>query len=126
MADTHALYWFWYEPSRLGRTAEAAFRAIEARDAIGVVPLIVIAELHSLTAKFGRGRSVGELLELVDGAPSLRIEGMTRLHLMAFDELSSIPEMHDRFIAAIALQLGAPVITRDRLLSSHPLVQTVW
>ena len=63
---------------------------------------------------------------MVDRAPSLRIEGITRRHLLAFDQLSGIPEMHDRFIAAVALQLGAPVITRDRLLSDHPLIQTIW
>ena len=124
--DTHALYWYWNDHTRLGAAGIFAFRLMEERRATGIVPLIVLAELQFLTAKLGGALSAEELLRLVDRAPSLRIEAITRRHLLAFDQLSGIPEMHDRFIAAVALQLGAPVITRDRLLSDHPLIQTIW
>lgn len=126
VVDTHALYWYWNDPARLGVDANAAFRSMEARRAVGVVPLIVLAELHFLTAKLGGGVSVEELLRLVDRTPSLQLEALTRRHLIAFGQLSDIPEMHDRFIGAVALRHIAPVITRDRLLREHPVIRTVW
>lgn len=124
--DTHALYWYWTDPVRLGREADAAFRALELGQAAALVPLIVVTELHYLAAKQGNAISVADLLRLVDRAPSLRLEGLTRRHLEAFDSLGQIPEMHDRLIGAVALVHRAPVISRDRILRDHPLLRVIW
>ena len=75
--DTHALYWYWADPAQLGRGAEAAFGELERRQALGLVPLIVVAELHYLTGKLRRMLSVEEILRLVDRSSSLRLEALT-------------------------------------------------
>jgi PIN domain nuclease of toxin-antitoxin system len=124
--DTHALYWYWTDPARLGSAADSVFRALEAGRARALVPLIVVAELHFLSGKLGRPLPVGELLRLVDRAPSLHLEALTRRHLVAFGTLGEIPEMHDRLIGAVALVHEAPVVSRDRSLRDHPLIRVVW
>lgn len=124
--DTHALYWYWTDPSRLGPAAGAAFSALEAKQALGVVPLIVIAELHFLSGKLGKSMLVVELFRLVDRASSLRVEALTRRHLLAFDKLGNVPEMHDRLVGAVALVHDAPVISRDKAFRDHPLIRAIW
>ncbi len=126
MLDTHALYWYWTDPSRLGSDAEAAFTALEAKEAIGVVPVLVLAELLYAARKQGLAWTMEWLLGLVDGASALRLEAMTRQHLVAMDQLNEIPEMHDRLIAAVGLLHGAEVITRDPDIHAHPAVRSVW
>lgn len=124
--DTYTLYWYWKEPHHLSPGAEAALLEIERSQAVGLAPLIVFAELHYLTVKLRRGLTVEEILRLVDQAPSLRLEALTRRHLLAFSRLSDVPEMHDRFIGAVGLLHDAPIITRDSVLRDHPAVRTVW
>ena len=34
--------------------------------------------------------------------------------------------MHDRLIAAEAMALGAPLVTRDAALSDSPQSETIW
>lgn len=124
--DAYALYWYWMQPNRLSAAAEAIFRNLERREAIGFVPWIVVAELHYLTRKRANAHSVGEILGLLDRAPALRLEGLTRRHLVAFDRLIDIPEMHDRMIAAVGLLHDATVVTRDPDIQAHPLLRAVW
>jgi PIN domain nuclease of toxin-antitoxin system len=124
--DTHALYWYWSDPTRLGPAADAAFRQLEQGQAIGLVPFIVITELHYLTRKAGKTLSVAALLGLVDRGSSLRLEALTRRHLHAFGRLEEIPEMHDRLIASVALVHNAPIVSRDTALQAHPLLRAIW
>ena len=42
------------------------------------------------------------------------------------DRLPEIPEMHARLIAAEALALGVPVVTRDPVIAASPQVQSIW
>jgi PIN domain nuclease of toxin-antitoxin system len=124
--DTQGLYWYWTDPARLGPAAESAFRALEQRAAIGLIPTLVIAEIHYLTGKRGMPLSVDSILRLLDRAPALRLESLTRQHLTAFGRLSDIPEMHDRLIAAAGLLHDAVVVTRDPHIRAHPMIRTAW
>lgn len=124
--DTHALHWYWQDPTRLGPGADAAFQAIERREALGLVSVVVIAELHYLSAKMRAPLSVSAILQLIDRSPALRLEPVARRHLMAIDRLADIPEVHDRLIAAVALVHEAIVVTRDPAITSSSLLRTIW
>jgi len=93
---------------------------------MGLVPLLVVAELHYLSRKLRRVLSCLEILGHIDQSPNLRLEPMARPHLLAFERVPEISEMHDRFIAATGLVHDAPVITRDPAIQAHPLVRTIW
>ena len=74
--DTHGLYWYWTDPGRLGAAADAIFRSLERREAVGLVSVIVVAELHYLTTKRGSVWPVADILGLIDRAPALRLEAL--------------------------------------------------
>lgn len=124
--DTHALYWYWTRSARIGPGALAALQALETGEVIGLVPLLAVAELHYLTRRVRTPWSVDWILRLIDRSPSLRLEPLTRRHLLAFAQLGSIPEMHDRFIAATGLLYDAVVISRDADIRACNLVRSVW
>jgi PIN domain nuclease of toxin-antitoxin system len=124
--DTHALYWYWTRSARIGPGALAALQALERGEGMGLVPLLTVAELHYLTRKAGAPWSIDWILGLIDRSPSLRLEPLTRRQLLAFAELGSIPEMHDRFIAATGLLHDALVISRDADIRASDRVRSVW
>lgn len=47
-------------------------------------------------------------------------------HALLLPRLTAIPEMHDRIIAAAAIALDAPVVTKDRAIHASQDVRTVW
>ena len=53
VVDTHALYWFQKEASRLSAAADAVFRFAATGSAQIIVPAIVVAEYYYLTQKAG-------------------------------------------------------------------------
>lgn len=124
--DAHTLYWYWTEPGRLGRAAQRAFRELEAQEATGLVPVIVVLEIDRLMTKQGRSRSIAATLGLIDRSPALRVEPLTRRHLTESSPLVDISEMHDRMIASVALIHDATLLTRDEILRAHPLLRTEW
>lgn len=125
--DSHALYWYWAFPSRLGFEAQAAFQQIEGQQALGLVPLIAALEVHYVSLKLGMPRSIDAVLNDIDRAPGLRLEPLGRQHLIACGRLTDIPEMHDRLIAAVALVRDAILVTRDDTLrGAHSIIRTQW
>ena len=126
MLDTHALWCYLTAPRRLPAAAQAVFRLGETGNALLVIPAIVVAELCFLSAKLGDPRQPTRLLEQLDSIDGLKLSALGRPQLELLAELSDIPEMHDRLIAAEAVAQGAPIVTRDADLAASSNVQTVW
>ena len=65
--------------------------------------------------------------ELQSGATGLRLADLTRKVVNAMATIPRIetPEMPDRIIAATALQLGLPLISRDHKIRAS-VVTTIW
>lgn len=124
--DTHALWWYLTSPRRLPPAAQAVFRLGETGNATLVIPAIVVAELHFLSAKLGDPRSPARLLEQLRCVDGVELSELGRPQLERLAELSEIPEMHDRLIAAEAVAQGASVVTRDSELAASPSIETVW
>ena len=47
-------------------------------------------------------------------------------HVIVWYIRATVPEMPDRIIAATALHLNAPLITRDHKIQALQNVQTLW
>jgi len=129
VADTHALHWYLYGDPRLSKAAKAAIdSASQTGDQIGVssISLIEIAYL----AEKGRVPApafdrIVALLNLPNGVfEEIQVEQQVADALRKVDR-AQVPDMPDRIIAATALMLGVPVISRDGKIQSS-VVTTIW
>ena len=126
VADTHALWWYFRSPERLNVAAGAVFQLAETGNATVVVPAIVVAEFYYLSAKLGSPLEPSALLEALDSVNGIELSQLGRAQLERLHRFPEVPEMHDRLIAAEADAIGAPVITRDEVLTASDRVVTVW
>lgn len=128
--DTHTLIWALLERVRLSAAADAAFQAAELAGAPIYVCTITFVELRYLVEKGKiRGNVYQECWDkLNDPATVLAPEP---LDLVIADRLTQIPratvpDMPDRIIAATALTLGLPLITRDSNIRALTNITTIW
>lgn len=126
VVDTHALWWYLRSPERLSAAASAVFLLAETGNATIVVPAIVVAEFYFLSLKLGQPFSPTDLLEAIDSVGGIEISDLGKTQLARLDKLHEIPEMHDRLIAAEAIALDSPVVTRDESLRASYQIDTIW
>jgi PIN domain nuclease of toxin-antitoxin system len=126
VTDTHGLIWYLEDSPLLGLHAKAAFDACDSGECIIYIPTICLIEIVYLEEK---GRIAPNLFaqlraELAAGSTGLRLADLTLdvAASLAGISRSEVPDMPDRIVAATALHLGLPLISRDRKiqLSSVP------
>jgi PIN domain nuclease of toxin-antitoxin system len=129
VSDTHSLIWYLFEPRLLSPAARNAFRGAEVEPGVIYVPTICLVEIRYLIDKRVISETVFTelLLRLRDNqsaptAISLTIEIASSLQNLPRDE---VPDMPDRIIAATALHLQLPLITRDRKIRASS-IQSIW
>ena len=129
VTDTHALIWYLADSPRLGSEAKSAFEACDRGESIVYVPTICLVEIVYLQEK---GRIPADLKSALDAA--LRVGNTTLVPCsLTFDVVDAlakvpraqVPDMPDRIIAATAVHLGLPLISRDRKLRLST-VETIW
>jgi PIN domain nuclease of toxin-antitoxin system len=129
VADTHAIIWYLYADVRLSATAKNTIdAAINTGDMI-LVSAITLVEMVYLIEK---GRIAAEALTRVAnilGDPEIPIDehpvDLVIARTLSQIERTEIPDMPDRIIAATALSLSVPVISRDGKIRTSTL-QTIW
>ena len=126
VADTHTLWWYLRSPERLSVAAVAVFQLAETGNATVVVPAIVVAEFYYLSAKLGSPLEPSALLAALESVNGIELSELGRAQMERLDRFPEVPEMHDRLIAAKADALGAPVVTRDEVLTASNQVATIW
>jgi len=122
--DTHALLWWTSEPRRLSRRAATEIARAER---VGL-PTIVFWEIALLVRK-GRielGVPPVEWLERILQIPRCEALPLKAIVALQADGLDMHADPADRFIAATALHLGVPVITKDHLLADVKGLRTIW
>jgi PIN domain nuclease of toxin-antitoxin system len=129
VADTHAVIWYVFDTQQLSDKANAVFeRTLAEGDVIGVSS-ITIVELVYLTEKNKIHPDVlPEVLSRLNDPDSILVDvPMTRpiAETMATISREAIPDMPDRIIAATALHLGVPLISRDGKIQVSG-IPTIW
>jgi PIN domain nuclease of toxin-antitoxin system len=129
VTDTHGLIWYLEDSPRLGLGARQAFDACDRGDAIVYVPTICLVEITYLQEK---GRISPDLTARLDDelnrvTSGLMIFPLTSEVVKAISNVprADVPDMPDRIIAATALHLGLPLISRDRKIR-FSAVDTIW
>ena len=129
IADTHAAIGHVFGDSRLSANAQALFgRARDQGDQVGVSS-ITFAEIVYLVDK-GRisGDAFARLAGIMDDpARELREIPFARPIAAMMNAVArrQVPDMPDRIIAATALHLGVPLISRDGRIRASGIT-TIW
>ena len=128
VVDTHAWFWWIAGSPRLSASARAS---IEHADAI-VIPAIVCWEIALLVAKNRipslTPATVGEFLQKAVHHATTQLAPLTPQIAVRASQLG--PDFHkdpaDRLIAATAIELNAPLVTRDARMRAFTALQTTW
>ena len=129
VADTHALIWYLENSPRLGSQARAAFDACDRGEIRIYVPTICLVEIVYLMEK---GRVSPDMKSMLDEELKSAESGLVLVDLNedVADQTANvlrddIPDLPDRVIAATALALNLPLISRDRKIVLSGL-KTIW
>jgi PIN domain nuclease of toxin-antitoxin system len=128
VSDTHALIWYVEADPRLSPAAKAIFDAASAAGDLVAVSSISLVEMVYLGEK-GRinPATLALILDFFNLKEVLFEVPVDRSILPALARIdrAAIPDMPDRIIAATAVHLGVPLISRDGKIRAST-VQTIW
>lgn len=129
VADTHALIWYLFEPEELSAKAHTALREAEANPGIIYVPTIAIVEVRYLVEKGTITEDVFQRMvnSLLDSSTAPTAVPLDLEISRALERVPKVkvPDMPDRIIAATALHLNLPLVTRDRKIQASN-IQSIW
>ena len=129
VVDTHAVIWYIFADRRLSETARQAIEQAATDGGQIAFSSITLVEIIYLSE---RGRIAAETLErliaTVDAENSVLTEvpfDRNIAQALAQVERSQVPDLPDRMIAATALYLNVPLISRDSKIQLSD-VNTIW
>ncbi|MFN5835341.1 MAG: type II toxin-antitoxin system VapC family toxin [Pseudanabaena sp.] len=130
VADTHTIIWYLRSPEKLSTNAVNALdNALNNGESI-FISAISLVEMNYLVEKNRiPTSSLEQLLQLIDDPlVNLVVIPLDTPVAKAFTQISRkiVPEMGDRIIAATALYLGLPLVTKDHKISNLSNIQIVW
>lgn len=129
VADTHALIWYLFEPTQLSAVARSSLLQAEANPGVIYVPAISVVEVRYLVEKGTLTESIfKKLVDVLLNADTAPTVVPISLDIpCALSEVSkrAVPDMPDRIIAATALHLGLPLVTKDRKIQASQ-IETIW
>ncbi len=126
LTDTHSLIWFLTKDSNLSDKAKAIFLLAENRQAVILIPTIVLAELLFVCEKKKFQKGFSEFIEVIKNAQNFVLYNLDLEIIIECERLIRINEMHDRIIVATAKILNAVVITKDANIKESGDVKIVW
>lgn len=129
IADNHTIIWYLYDDTRISGEAKGFIEAIgEQGNQIGISTITMVEIVYLIE----KGRIVNRAFtklnsELQHNQSVLQEIPLTNKIVMELAKIdrNSIPDMPDRIIAATALYLDVPVLSRDEKIKNS-LVETIW
>ena len=126
--DTHAVVWYLLGSNQLAETTYALIDGAARGEptyvsAVSVIEIIYLLERQRISVS-----ALNRLAdELSNENPSFVIVPVDYRVAMRMREIprNIVPDMRDRIIAATALCLGFPLVTRDRRIQAAG-IQTIW
>nr|HID13466.1 PIN domain-containing protein [Anaerolineae bacterium] len=130
IADTHSLIWYLQDNPRLSLRARSLFSQADVGKATLVVPTIVLVEMTYLAEKKRIAYTlVKAALNLLRGASkNYRLAPLDLAVVEALERTprSVVSDMPDRIIAATALSLGLPLLSRDPAMKAVGGLEVIW
>jgi predicted nucleic acid-binding protein len=125
VTDTQALV-LRLESRTMGASARLTFEAAEAGSTVLYIPALVLAEIMYLSQKKRIATTLTHVAQMLARFPNYREYPLNFEIVQSADEITDIPELHDRLIAGTARRLGLPLITNDMNIRASAFVSTLW
>ncbi len=129
VVDTHALLWYALGRERkLGRRARKLLTRADEGQAAIYIPATVLVEVMEAAQRGVVALTGGAAAWVNDLTASggFRVAPLTTEVVLTSATLYSIPERGDRLIAATAVEMDLPLITRDPEIAAAACVRQVW
>ena len=127
--DTHALIWYLYDDPRLSQNARDMLEKAASTNGQVACSALTLAEVLYLQEKERiPAGTFDRLLEALEAKNSLVVVApVTLAVVVAMRNIprTEVPDLPDRVIAATALHLNVPLISRDRKIMVSR-VSTIW
>lgn len=129
IADTHAVLWYLYADPRLSAPAKTLLEEAASHGNHVGVSTITLAEIVYLSEK-GRihPETPTRVLAALDAQDTVLVDvpfDRAIARALPRSERTAVPDLPDRVIAATALHLNVPLISRDRKIRLS-VVETIW
>jgi PIN domain nuclease of toxin-antitoxin system len=130
VTDTHALIWYLFALPELSATAKSYMDRVAAAGGFIFVPTIAVVEITYLVERHRLGANVltriNNTLQISNGVlKPIELSHPIAISLAQIPR-SIVPDMPDRIIAATALHLNLPLITKDRKIQALTSINTIW
>lgn len=125
VADTVALV-IHLEKRRVGANSQAIFDSAENSNTIIHIPVVVFAEILYLSEKGRISANLRDVKNLLQTNSNFRESPLTQSVVETAEQITDIPELHDRLISATARHLNLELITTDTKIQKSAFVKTVW
>ena len=130
VTDTHALIWYLFAMPELSADAKIYMDNVAASGGYIFVPTISFVEITYLAEKGRLGANVLPRMNSAIQTPNnvLKPIELTYQITVSLSQISRaiVPDMPDRIIAATALHLSIPLITKDHKIRALQNIQTIW
>lgn len=128
--DTHAAVWYFAKSPQMSANARNAVNTAISNGFVIILPTISIVEIVYLIEK-GRliPQTITSLIQALKIPNSSFIsEDLTEGIAQTLANISrlTVPDMPDRIIAATALHLNLPLVTKDHKIQVLQNIRTIW
>jgi len=130
VTDTHALVWYLFAMPELSADARNFMDNAAASGGFIFVPTISLVEITYLAEKGRLGANVLQRIGAMFQTPNCVLKPAELSHRLAMTlsqiPRQTVPEMPDRIIAATALHLDLPLVTKDSKIQALQNINTIW
>ncbi len=129
VADTHSFIWYLDADRRLSERAKQIIDdATQAGDDIGVSVITLVETVYLVEKGRVPRQTLARMIAEIRSPQSVFVElplGIETIQALQRISRADVPDMPDRIIAATALHLQVPVISRDAKIQAANL-HTIW
>ncbi len=130
VTDTHALIWRIQNNPKLSSRCQQIFSQVDEGGSIMIIPTIVLVEMIYLAEKKRiEPELVTNTLKLLQvESENYQLNPLDLAVVAGVQQIQRalVPDMPDRIIAATALSLGLPLLSRDSAIAKVSELRIIW
>lgn len=130
VTDTHTLIWYLFAMPELSADAKTYLDEVALSGGYIFIPTISFVEITYLAEKGRLGANVLPRINSAIQQPNnvLKPIELTYQITISLSQISRqiVPDMPDRIIAATALHLNIPLVTKDHKIQTLQNISTIW